>query len=165
MSASIIRPVHPEDAPQLLEIYGHYVINTTCTTEEVLPSVEEMASRVEQITKRFPWLGFEEDGKLIGYCYANTFRIRTAWHHTAELSVYVHPGHTHERIGHRMYEKLFKVLRENTEVHAVTACITLPNEQSVRLHESFGLIKKAHLDQVGYKFGCWMDVGIWHRIL
>ena len=161
----MIRFVTPEDAPQLLEVYGHYVLNTTFTTEETLPSVEEMANRVRRVTQHFPWLGFEENGRIVGYCYADIFRTRTAWHRTAELSIYVHPKHVESRVGHRLYEKLFHLLEENEEIHAVVACITLPNERSVRLHESFGLIKKAHLPEVGCKFGCFMDVGLWHKIL
>ncbi|MDO4576092.1 MAG: GNAT family N-acetyltransferase [Planctomycetia bacterium] len=161
----MIRLVTPDDAPQLVDIYGHYVLNTTFTTEEVLPTAEEMAGRVRKIVPRFPWLGYEEDGVLLGYCYADIFRTRTAWHRTAEVSVYVHPKHIHEKIATRMYERLFRLLRENDEIHSLIACITLPNENSVRLHESFGFIKKAHLNEVGYKFGCWMDVGLWHRLV
>lgn len=161
----MIRIVTPEDAPQLLEVYGHYVLNTTFTTEEILPSVEEMAERVRRVTQKFPWLGFEENGRIVGYCYADIFRTRTAWHRTAELSIYVHPNHVEGHVGHRLYEELFRRLEENDEIHSVVACITLPNERSVRLHESFGLIKKAHLPEVGFKFGCWMDVGLWHRVL
>ncbi|MBQ6107135.1 MAG: GNAT family N-acetyltransferase, partial [Thermoguttaceae bacterium] len=67
----MIRFVTPEDAPQLLEVYGHYVLNTTFTTEETLPSVEEMANRVRRVTQHFPWLGFEENGRIVGYCYAD----------------------------------------------------------------------------------------------
>ncbi|MDO4550592.1 MAG: GNAT family N-acetyltransferase [Planctomycetia bacterium] len=158
-----IREVTPQDAAQLQEIYAYYVLNTTFTTEEEAPSVQEMAQRVERITQRFPWLGYESDGKLIGYCYTDTFRTRVAWHRTAEVSVYVHPNCVQQHIGKRMYERLFKILQQQTEIHTLIASITLPNEKSIRLHESFGFIKKAHLPEVGFKFGCYMDVGLWHR--
>ena len=161
----MIRNVTPADAPQLLDIYGYYILNTTFTTEEKLPTVEEMAKRVERITQHFPWIGLEHDGVLLGYCYADTFRTRTAWHRTAEVSVYVHPEHNGEGIASQLYPLLFRRLRETTDIHSLVACITLPNENSARLHESFGFIKKANLNEVGYKFGNWMDVGIWHRIL
>ena len=160
----LIRNITPADASQLLEIYGHYVLNTTFTTEEELPSVEEMMLRVDRVTKNFPWIGFESDGKLLGYCYADTFRTRVAWHRTAEVSVYVRPGYEKRHIGSRMYDRLFEMLRDNREIHALVASITLPNEQSIRLHEAFGFIKKAHLPEVGFKFGCFMDVGLWHRL-
>ncbi len=158
-----IREVTPADAARLREIYGYYVLNTTFTTEEEVPSVEEMTARVQRITQRFPWLGFESDGQLLGYCYADVFRTRIAWHRTAEVSVYVQPGAVERQIGTRMYEQLFRALQDNHEIHTLVASITLPNEKSIRLHESFGFIKKAHLPEVGYKFGCYMDVGLWLR--
>lgn len=158
-----IRNVTPEDAARLREIYGYYVLNTTFTTEEDVPSVEEMAARVARITERFPWLGFESDGELVGYCYVDTFRTRIAWHRTAEVSVYVDPHCVQRQVGRRMYERLFRELQDNHAVHTLVASITLPNEKSIRLHESFGFIKKAHLPEVGYKFGCYMDVGLWVR--
>lgn len=159
----IIRPVTVSDASALLDIYGHYILNTTFTTEEVLPAVSEMAQRVERITRRFPWIVFESDGVIMGYSYADIFRLRSAYSRTAEVSIYVHPDHTREKIGARLYTRLFQLLKTDTEIHTMIASITLPNENSVRLHESFGFIKKAHLNEVGYKFGCWMDVGLWHR--
>lgn len=43
--------------------------------------------------------------------------------------------------------------------------IALPNEASVALHEKFGLRKVAHFEQVGFKFGRWIDVGYWQGLL
>lgn len=39
--------------------------------------------------------------------------------------------------------------------------IALPNEASVALHEKFGMRKAAHIEQVGFKFDRWVDVGYW----
>jgi phosphinothricin acetyltransferase len=43
--------------------------------------------------------------------------------------------------------------------------IALPNDASIRLHERFGFTKVAHLDEIGFKFGQWIDVGYWQRPL
>lgn len=158
-----LRDITPDDAAQVLDIYGYYVLNTTFTTEEDVPSVEEMSARIQRITAKYPWVGFESDGKLVGYCYADVFRTRVAWHRTAEVSIYVHPRSVQRHIGRRLYERLFRSLESNQDIHTLVASITLPNEKSIRLHESFGFIKKAHLPEVGYKFGCYMDVGLWLR--
>lgn len=40
-----------------------------------------------------------------------------------------------------------------------------PNEASVALHEKFGLRRVAYFPEVGFKFGRWVDVGFWHRVL
>ena len=43
--------------------------------------------------------------------------------------------------------------------------ITLPNEASVRLHESFGMEKCVVFRRVGWKFDRWHDVGYWQVVL
>ena len=43
--------------------------------------------------------------------------------------------------------------------------ITLPNDASVALHEKLGMHKVAHFEEVGYKFGEWIDVGYWQCVL
>jgi phosphinothricin acetyltransferase len=55
-------------------------------------------------------------------------------------------------------------LREGT-THVVIGGIALPNEGSQALHERFGFRKVAHFEQVGFKFGRWVDVGYWQLIL
>ena len=49
-------------------------------------------------------------------------------------------------------------------MHAILAGISMPNEASVRLHERFGFKKVGQLEQVGYKFDRWIDVGYWQLI-
>ncbi|MCY1172558.1 hypothetical protein D9M73_126940 [compost metagenome] len=39
--------------------------------------------------------------------------------------------------------------------------ISLPNEHSIRLHESVGFRRAGVLREVGYKEGRWIDVGLW----
>jgi phosphinothricin acetyltransferase len=46
-------------------------------------------------------------------------------------------------------------------VHAVVACIALPNEASVALHEKLGFRQAGHMREVGWKFDRWIDVGYW----
>jgi len=50
-------------------------------------------------------------------------------------------------------------------IHAAIGGIALPNDASVALHEKFGMRKVAHFEQVGFKFGKWVDVGYWERFL
>jgi L-amino acid N-acyltransferase YncA len=46
-------------------------------------------------------------------------------------------------------------------VRVVIGGIGFPNPASVALHQKMGLKKVAHFDNVGYKFGQWLDVGYW----
>lgn len=50
-------------------------------------------------------------------------------------------------------------------IRAAIGGIALPNPASVALQEKFGFEKVAHFAGVGFKFGRWIDVGYWQRIL
>ena len=45
-----------------------------------------------------------------------------------------------------------------SECHALVACITADNDPSRRLFESIGFRRVSHFEQVGRKFGRWLDV-------
>lgn len=59
-----------------------------------------------------------------------------------------------------LYEALLDELRRR-ELHLAIGGIAQPNEASVRLHERLGFNKVAHFEEVGLKFGRWVDVGYW----
>jgi hypothetical protein len=58
-----------------------------------------------------------------------------------------------------------RVVLTSRGMHAAIAGIALPNEASAAVHEKFGMRKVAHFEQTGFKFGRWVDVGYWERIL
>lgn len=78
--------------------------------------------------------------------------------------MYLQDQVTGRGLGSLLYEALFAALRRG-DVHAVIGGIALPNEPSIKLHEKFGMKKVAHFEQVGFKFGQWVDVGYWLRLL
>lgn len=161
----MIRSVRPaDDARAISEIYNHYITETVITFENEPVDAKAMQERIEGITARFPYLVYEQGGKVLGYCYASTWRDRTAYDQTVETTVYLHKDWLNKGIGHQLYQELVGLLR-NAEFHVAVASITLPNTQSVALHEKFGFRKVAHFTEVGNKFGKWLDVGFWELIL
>ncbi len=157
----MIRRVRPaEDAGAICEIYNHYITDTVVTFENEPLDAETMRRRIEAIASRFPYLVYEQEGQVWGYCYAATWRTRAAYAHTVETTVYLHKDRIGKGIGHQLYQELIKQLR-NGDFHVAVASITLPNPHSVALHEKFGFRKVAHFSEVGNKFGKWLDVGFW----
>jgi L-amino acid N-acyltransferase YncA len=157
----MIRPVESCDAEAIAKIYNHYVLNTVITFEEVEVSVEEMSARIKQIqSANYPWLVAEENGVVVGYAYASTWKARAAYRHTLESTVYVDAKFVGKGIGRKLYDALFAILREQS-IHVVIGVIALPNEASIILHEKFGMHKAAHFNEVGFKFNRWVDVGYW----
>jgi phosphinothricin acetyltransferase len=46
-------------------------------------------------------------------------------------------------------------------MYVACAGVTLPNDASVALHESFGFKPVGVYRRIGWKFGSWRDVGWW----
>lgn len=161
----VIRAAVAGDSSAIAEIYNHYVAQTVITFEEEAVSAPEMVRRIEDAgSASLPWLVAEREGKVVGYAYATPWRARSAYRFSVEVTVYVDPDCPRMGIGRRLYDELLPKLKARG-AHAAFGVIALPNDASVALHERFGFAKVAHLKEVGWKFGRWIDVGYWQRLL
>jgi phosphinothricin acetyltransferase len=161
MTATRIRPVSPLDAARICAIYNHYVTTTTVSFEEDPVGEPEMAQRIADVAAAgLPWLVLEVDGELAGYAYATKWRVRPAYRHSVESSVYLDRAFSGRGFGRMLYGALLDALR-GRELHLVIGGIALPNDASAGLHEALGFRKVAHFSEVGKKFGRWLDVGYW----
>ena len=162
----MIRPANDKDAAALARIYNHYIVNSRATFEVDEVTDAEMARRIGAVAgQALPWLIAEDDaGSVLGYAYATRWKERAAYRHSVESTVYVDYTAQGRGWGAQLYAALFEALAA-LPIHAVMGGITLPNPASVALHERMGMKKVAHFEQVGNKFGQWVDVGYWQRIL
>lgn len=161
-------PMHPtirlaraEDGDEIARIYNPFILETTITFEEEVVSGEEMGRRIADVLDQgLPWLVAEVDGQVAGYAYATRFRPRAAFRHSVESSVYLAPQAQGRGLGRALYEDLLQRLKAAGR-HAVVASIALPHPHSVALHERLGFRQVGVLQEVGFKFGRWVDVGYW----
>jgi L-amino acid N-acyltransferase YncA len=160
----VIRIVEIRDIQEVCSIYNYYIANTTITFEEEPISVDEMKKRIFEVTPSYPWLVYEDHGTILGYAFASRWKARAAYRHSVELSIYISKDNVGKGIGKKLYETLLAELRK-IDVHAVIGGMSLPNEQSKKLHESLGFKKIAEFKEVGYKFHKWIDVGYWELII
>lgn len=86
------------------------------------------------------------------------------YRYSVEVSVNLHPDKTGDGSCTQLYIEILKRLTE-LGYHAVTVGFSLPNPSSIALHEKFGMAKVAHLKEVGFKFGKWVDGGYWLGLL
>lgn len=158
----VIRHVDPQrDAPACAHIYEPAVTGGVASLEEVAPSAEEMRGRIQTTTRGFPWLVAETgDGAIAGYAYATRHRERAAYRWATDTSVYVAPSHQRRGVGRALYTALLPLLVRQG-YYVACAGITLPNDASVALHESFGFRPVGSYERVGFKFGRWWPVGWW----
>lgn len=164
-SASPIRLASAADASAIVAIYNHYVLNSTISFEEQAVSAAQMQERIADVLdKGLPWLVLEIDGALLGYAYATPWLARNAYRFSVETTVYLEPNQTRRGLGRQLYEELLTRLTAHG-CHLALGGIALPNPGSIGLHEALGFRQVACFNQVGYKFGQWVDVGYWQKIL
>ena len=156
----MIRAVRTEDAAEILAIYSPFITNTAVSFEYEVPSVDEISRRISDTTAKYPWVVWEENGRVLGYAYASSHRARPAYQWSVEVSVYLHPDARRKGIATLLYHDLFDQLRSSGFYNAY-AGITLPNEASVGFHESLGFAPIGVYPRIGYKHGKWHDVGWW----
>lgn len=160
----MIRNAKPEDAEAICDIYNYYVINTIVTFEEDAVLPEEMKNRINTVMEKYPWLVYEYEGKIIGYAYCGEWKSRCAYRYSVESSVYLNSQYSGQGIGSKLYQALFDALKDS-KIHGIIGGISLPNPESIALHEKFGFEKIGQFKEVGYKFDKWIDVGYWEKIL
>ena len=159
-----IRFAEPGDAGTIQAIYAPYVESTAISFELQPPTAEEMAARVAEISRQYPWLVCEIDGVVAGYVYACPHRERAAYRWAVDVAVYVDAAYHRRGIGRALYATLIELLRQQGYFKAY-AGITLPNPGSVGVHEAVGFEPVAAYRNVGYKLGQWRDVGWWQLLL
>mgnify|MGYP002639605013 CR=1 FL=1 len=156
----MIRKVRIEDAQQLVGIYNYYVLNSVVTFDDIPFNAIYFEDKIKTITPQFPFYVYEENDEILGYAYANKWRLKPAYKYTVESTIYLKYNATGKQIGTKLYSHLLFELKEQN-YHAIIGGVSLPNDVSIKLHENLGFKKVAHYNEVGLKFNKWVDVAFW----
>ncbi|MBN2173526.1 MAG: N-acetyltransferase [Bacteroidales bacterium] len=158
----MIRLANSKDYKSIHEIYKPFVESTAISFEFSMPSLSEYSKRIDEIQVDYPWLVLDINGQVAGYAYASKHRKRAAYQWAAEVSVYVDKTYYRKHAATALYHALSSIL-EMMGVRMLLAGITLPNEASVRFHESMGFEPIGIYKNIGFKFGKWHSVGWWQK--
>jgi len=163
---TLIRTATESDVPAITEIYAHYVGHSAATFEMEPPDCIEMERRWAEIRSQpLPYLVAEIDGRVAGYAYAARYRTRPAYRLTVEDSVYVHPDFRSRGLGRMLLARLIELCNAEGCRQMIAVIGDSDNTASIRLHESLGFKKVGVLQEVGRKFGRWIDTIIMQRAL
>ncbi len=161
----MVRSAAAADAEAIARIYNYYIQKTVITFEEEPVSAGVMATRLTDVQGlSLPWLVAELESLIVGYAYATKWKVRSAYRHSVETTIYLEPGCERRGIGTALYSELLAVLRERG-MHVAIGGAALPNEASVALHRKLGFEQVATFRQVGFKHGRWVDVAYWQLVL
>ena len=157
----MIRLATQADIPAILDIYGPYILNTAISFEYSVPTLEEFTERFQSITAQFPWLVWEENGKVLGYAYGSLPFGRAAYRWVAASSIYLAPEAHGKGIGRKLYHAL-ETLLARQGYRKTYAIITSDNPGSRRFHEKLGFRFLCEFPDCGIKFSklysvVWME--------
>ncbi len=155
-----VRVATVADAEAVAAIYAPYVTGTAISFEEEPPSADEMAARIAVTLRTHPFLVYDAGDGVVGYAYAGPHAARPAYRWSCHVTAYVAPGLARRGIGRALYGVLLDSLKAQG-FHSAFAGVALPNEASVGLHEAMGFKPLGIYREVGFKHGCWHDVGWW----
>lgn len=152
------------DAAELLKIYAPFVESedrnlSNVSFEYEVPTVEEFAGRIRDISAAYPYIVCEHEGRLIGYVYAHPYIQRAAYQWGAEVTIYLAPEGQGVGLGRVMYTALESLLRLQG-IKTLYSCITASNKHSVKMHEALGYKIIGTFEKTGFKHGHWLDM-VW----
>ena len=149
----------------ILRIYNHAIEKTTAVFEYRAHTIEMRREwfRAKQAAS-LPVLVADESGAVRGFASYGPFRAWPAYKYSVELSVYVDETARGRGIGSALVQGVVAHARDR-DLHVVMAGITSDNAVSLRLHEKLGFTEVAHIREVGYKFGRWLDLKFLQLVL
>jgi L-amino acid N-acyltransferase YncA len=165
-AAITVRDASETDMDAVQGIYAHHVLSGTASFEETAPSTDELLARRRSVmTLGLPYLVAEQDGRIVGYCYASAYRPRPAYRHTIEDSVYVADGLGGRGIGRLLLSTLIERCEAGPWRQMLAIVGDSGNAGSIALHRSAGFRVVGTLASVGFKFGRWIDSVVMQRAL
>ncbi|GAB0116102.1 N-acetyltransferase family protein [Acidisoma sp. 7E03] len=161
-----IRPAREDDLPAILLIYNEVIRTSTAVyTEEAATLESRLAWFRDRHVLGYPVLVAEDDaGGIAGFSSFGDFRPWPGYRYTVEHSVYLREDCRGRGLGAALITPLFDEARRLGK-HVMVAGIDAANPASLRLHDKLGFTRVGRMNEVGTKFGRWLDLVFMQRIL
>ena len=153
-------------AHAILDIFNEAIANSTALYDYQPRSIESMVAWfTAKETGNFPVIGaVSDDDRLLGFASYGTFRAWPAYKYSVEHSIYIHPDHRRAGIGMALMQRLIASAQAQ-QYHLMVGGIDMTNASSIALHEKLGFVHAGTIQQAGFKFGRWLDLGFYQLLL
>jgi len=162
-----LRPATDRDLPHMLEIYNHYVANSTVTFDEDALTLAEMRRKFRDVERLgFPWLvAVSPSGMILGYAYVTPWKAKAAYRYTVEDSIYLSPAASGKGIGKALMERMLDDAKAAGIKEVIAVIADRGADASIAIHEKFGFTKIGEMGKVGFKFGRWLGTVLMQKSL
>jgi L-amino acid N-acyltransferase len=156
-----IRPATDADLDTILDIHNDAILNSTALWEDdAVGRGDREAWFAARTSAGDPVIVAVGDGdRVIGYATYAQWRSRYGYRHTVEDTIYIDAEHQGQGIGRALLAQLLDHARAAGH-HVMLADIESSNVASIRLHEAFGFEHVGQLNEIGTKFGRWLDLTV-----
>jgi phosphinothricin acetyltransferase len=162
-----IRAAVERDVPDMLEIYNHYVANSTVTFDEDPQTLRDMRKKFRHVEElSYPWLVAETpNGQILGYAYVSPWKPKAAYRYTVENSIYLGPASTGKGLGTALMKELLTRAKAAGVKEVIAVIADKGADASIAMHARFGFKEIGHMGKVGFKFGRWLGTVLMQKSL
>jgi L-amino acid N-acyltransferase YncA len=163
------RTVVMSDAEAIRQIYNVEVLDSTVTMDLVPRSLADQQHWIDQhqgahgaivAVEDDPTTGLEV---ILGFASISPYRTRPGYSPTVENSVYVSRSQQSRGLGRLLLDEVLHLAAESG-FHSCMAHILAGHEASIRLHASRGFAVVGVEQEVGRKFGRWIDITLMQKL-
>jgi L-amino acid N-acyltransferase YncA len=170
MTPVSIRAATPADIAGITRIYADAVKHGTASFELEPPDEAEMLRRQTALADAgYPYIVaesvVESAGKLLGYAYAGPYRTRPAYRFSVEDSIYVDPAAQRRGVGRLLLARLIAEAEARGFRQMIAVIGDSAQTASIELHHKAGFRHIGTIENVGFKFGRWLDSVLMQRAL
>lgn len=162
----IIHCNYAQHNAQILAILNEAILSSTALYDYAPRTQDNMRDWFKTKEQScFPVIGVESDsGVLLGFATYGVFRAWPAYKYSVEHSVYVHRDSRGRGVACHLLEALVEQARAQN-YHMLIGAIDAGNTASIALHEKLGFSRCGLVKQAGFKFGQWLDLALYQRLL
>ena len=158
------QPAAENDLAAMLELYNFYIMNTTATFDHGKITPEEFRQRLFIGHEKYKTYLIRLGDDTVGFCFLTQYRKKAAYDRTTEIGLYLKPEFTGKGIG-RLAVTFLEEIAVSKGIGVIIASISGENTASIKLFQKMGYERCAHYRQVGEKFGRFIDVIDYEKIL
>ena len=160
-----VRDADQHDVPGILAIYNDVIATSTAVYREEPATLDD---RMQWLTSRraaaYPVLVAADDSGIVGFASYGDFRTWPGYRFSVEHTVHIRAEQRGRGVGTTLMRALIERARQQGK-HVMIGGVDADNGASLRFHERLGFTRAAHLHQVGFKFGRWLDLVFVERML
>jgi len=155
---AIIRPLEETDLEAVTEIYNDVLNNSTAIFRDTPATVQERAEWWKaQCGKGYPVIVAEAEGRVVGFSSFGDFRAWPGYRFTVEGTIHLSSDARRKGIGTLLLQDLISKARSLGK-HMLIAGVDADNIASLTFLKRMGFEQTAHMREVGYKFGRFLDL-------